>query len=107
MLRTWRTGQAKRLGASAFRIMSDKVLLAIAVTSLAGWLRDKLAIPGMGIASVEKYGAQLYRILNQARLCKLPKIVDAFLLSVLLKLISPHNPFGLCGRLANMDRSTI
>jgi DNA topoisomerase III len=67
MLRTWRTGQAKRLGVPAFRIMSDKVLLAIA-ENRPGTAAELLAIPGMGITSVEKYGAQLYRILNQARL---------------------------------------
>ena len=73
MLRTWRTGQAKRLGVPAFRIMSDKVLLAIAEKQ-PGTAAELLAIPGMGIASVEKYGAQLYRILNQARF-ELSKIV--------------------------------
>ncbi len=67
MLRTWRTGQAKRLGVPAFRIMSDKVLLAIAEKQ-PGTAAELLAIPGMGITSVEKYGAQLYRILNQARM---------------------------------------
>jgi superfamily II DNA helicase RecQ len=67
MLRTWRTGQAKRLGVPAFRIMSDKVMLAIA-EKRPGTAAELLAIPGMGITSVEKYGAQLYRILNQARL---------------------------------------
>ncbi len=66
MLRTWRTGQAKRLGVPAFRIMSDKVLLAIAEKQ-PGTASELLAIPGMGITSVEKYGAQLYRILNQVR----------------------------------------
>jgi DNA topoisomerase III len=66
MLRTWRTGQAKRLGVPAFRIMSDKVLLAIAEKQ-PGTAAELLAIPGMGITSVEKYGVQLYRILNQAR----------------------------------------
>jgi DNA topoisomerase-3 len=66
MLRTWRTGQAKRQGVPAFRIMSDKVLLAIAEKQ-PGTAAELLSIPGIGIASVEKYGAQLYRILNQAR----------------------------------------
>jgi superfamily II DNA helicase RecQ len=66
MLKEWRREKAKRLGVPAFRIMSDRVLLAIAQT-LPGSAADLLAIPGIGIATVEKYGAQLYRILNQVR----------------------------------------
>jgi superfamily II DNA helicase RecQ len=65
-LRKWRTGQAKRLGVPAFRIMSDKVLIGIAATQ-PRTAAELLSIPGIGIASVEKYGAQLYRILNEAR----------------------------------------
>ena len=65
-LRSWRTGQAKRLGVPAFRIMSDKVLLGIA-EKRPRTATELLAIPGIGIASVEKYGSQLYRILNDAR----------------------------------------
>jgi DNA topoisomerase-3 len=65
-LRAWRTGQAKRLGVPAFRIMSDKVLIGIA-EKRPRTAAELLSIPGIGIASVEKYGAQLYRILNEAR----------------------------------------
>ena len=65
-LRAWRTGQAKRLGVPAFRIMSDKVLIGIAEKQ-PRTAAELLSIPGIGIASVEKYGAQLYRILNEAR----------------------------------------
>ena len=65
-LRKWRTGQAKRLGVPAFRIMSDKVLIGIAERQ-PRTAAELLAIPGIGIASVEKYGAQLYRILNEVR----------------------------------------
>jgi superfamily II DNA helicase RecQ len=65
-LRKWRTGQAKRLGVPAFRIMSDKVLVGIAERQ-PRTAAELLSIPGIGIASVEKYGAQLYRILNEAR----------------------------------------
>jgi DNA topoisomerase-3 len=66
ILRNWRTGQAKRLGVPAFRIMSDKVLLGI-VQAQPKSAAELLRIPGIGIASVEKYGAQIYRILNDAR----------------------------------------
>ncbi len=65
-LRAWRTGLAKRQGVPAFRIMSDKVLTAIA-SNKPKTAAELLAIPGMGIGSVEKYGAQIYRILNEAR----------------------------------------
>jgi superfamily II DNA helicase RecQ len=63
-LRAWRTGLAKRQGVPAFRIMSDRVLLGIAQNQPRS-ARELLAIPGIGIASVEKYGAQIYKILNQ------------------------------------------
>ena len=66
MLKEWRRAQAKRLGVPAFRIMSDRVLMAIAQNH-PGSAAELLAIPGIGIATVEKYGAQLYRILNQSR----------------------------------------
>ncbi len=66
MLRNWRTSQAKRLGVPAFRIMSDKVLLGIVQTQPRS-AAELLKIPGIGIASVEKYGAQIYKILNDAR----------------------------------------
>jgi superfamily II DNA helicase RecQ len=65
-LRAWRLSLAKRQGVPAFRIMSDKVLSAIA-TNRPKTAAELLAIPGMGIGSVEKYGAQIYRILNDAR----------------------------------------
>jgi superfamily II DNA helicase RecQ len=64
MLRAWRSGLAKRQNVPAFRIMSDKVLTAIA-SNRPKTAAELLAIPGMGIGSVEKYGAQIYRILNE------------------------------------------
>ena len=66
MLKEWRRAQAKKLGVPAFRIMSDRVLMAIAQNQPRS-AAELLAIPGIGIATVEKYGAQLYRILNQSR----------------------------------------
>jgi superfamily II DNA helicase RecQ len=50
----------------AFRIMSDKVLLGIA-EKRPRTAAELLAIPGIGIGSVAKYGSQIYRILNEAR----------------------------------------
>ncbi len=64
-LRAWRLGIAKRQNVPAFRIMSDKVLTAIA-SNRPKTAAELLAIPGMGIGSVEKYGAQIYKILNDA-----------------------------------------
>jgi superfamily II DNA helicase RecQ len=60
-LRDWRLAEAKKQGVPAFRIMTDKTLVAIAearpVTAA-----ELLAVPGMGIRLVEKYGHQLYRL---------------------------------------------
>ena len=66
LLKEWRRAQAKKLGVPSFRVMSDRVLLAIAEDQ-PGTLAELLAIPGIGLKTVEKYGAQIYRILNQAR----------------------------------------
>jgi RecQ family ATP-dependent DNA helicase len=64
-LRAWRTAQAKRQGVPPFRIMPDRVLLEI-VENEPRSAADLLAIPGMGIASVQKYGAQIYKIVGDA-----------------------------------------
>jgi len=66
LLKEWRRAQAKKQGVPTFRIMSDRVLNAIA-DDQPGTLAELLAIPGIGLKTVEKYGAQIYRILNQAR----------------------------------------
>ena len=65
LLRAWRMAQAKRQAIPAFRVMSDKVLTAIA-SKRPKTAAELLAIPGIGIGSVEKYGAQIYRILNES-----------------------------------------
>jgi superfamily II DNA helicase RecQ len=64
-LRAWRLAEARRRGVPAFRIFSDRVLRAIASTR-PGTARELLAVPGIGISTVEKYGAQIYRILRVA-----------------------------------------
>jgi DNA topoisomerase-3 len=66
VLRAWRLTLAKRQGVPAFRIMTDKVLGAIA-RNRPRTAAELLAIPGIGIGAVEKYGAQIYRILNETR----------------------------------------
>jgi DNA topoisomerase-3 len=57
---------AKRQGVPAFRIMTDKVLLAIAEQQ-PQTAAALFAIPGLGITAIEKYGAQIYRVVSAAR----------------------------------------
>jgi superfamily II DNA helicase RecQ len=64
-LRAWRLGEARKRGVPAFRIFSDKTLLAIAERRPAT-AAELLAIPGIGLNAIEKYGQQIYRILEQA-----------------------------------------
>jgi DNA topoisomerase III len=65
-LRVWRMSEAKRQSVPAFRIFSDKVLDAIVAArpETAGAL---LAIPGIGLHTVEKYGAAIFRVLHERR----------------------------------------
>ena len=63
-MKEWRLAIAKRQGVPAFRIMTDKVLGEIAARQ-PRTAAELLSIPGIGIKAVEKYGAQIYRILNQ------------------------------------------
>ncbi len=63
----WRGNPAddeKRRGVPAFRIFSDQVLRAM-VSRRPASARELLAIPGIGISTVEKYGAQIYRLLYE------------------------------------------
>jgi superfamily II DNA helicase RecQ len=62
-LRKWRLEEARRRGVPAFRIFGDQTLLAIAEQRPLS-TAELLAIPGIGIKSVEQYGAQIYRILH-------------------------------------------
>jgi superfamily II DNA helicase RecQ len=49
----------------AFRIFSDRALKIIASTR-PGTARELLAVPGIGSSTVEKYGTQIYGILQTA-----------------------------------------
>jgi superfamily II DNA helicase RecQ len=62
-LRRWRLGEAKRRGVPAFRIFSDQVLKAVADKRPAT-AAELLAIPGIGMSTVEKYGAQIYQLVR-------------------------------------------
>ena len=63
-LRAWRLKEAKRRGVPAFRILTDAALDGIAA-SRPGTAAELLAIPGIGLSTVEKYGAQIYRLLHE------------------------------------------
>ena len=63
-LRAWRMAEAKRRGVPAFRIFSDQTLAALAAKRPAT-ARELLAIPGIGMNTVEKMGAQIFRILHE------------------------------------------
>ena len=65
-LRAWRLTEARRRSVPAFRIFTDQALRAIAETRPAS-AAELLAIPGIGISAVEKYGRQIYRIVEEAR----------------------------------------
>jgi superfamily II DNA helicase RecQ len=65
-LRQWRLAEARRRGVPAFRIFTDRALQAI-VEHRPSSARELLAIPGIGISAVEKYGAHIYRILHEGK----------------------------------------
>jgi superfamily II DNA helicase RecQ len=63
-LRAWRLAEAQRRGVPAFRIFSDQTLRALA-SQRPSSARELLSIPGVGLSTVEKYGAQIYRLLHE------------------------------------------
>ncbi len=63
-LRAWRLEEAKKRGIPAFKIFSDRALRALAAAQPASD-GELLAIPGIGLSTVEKYGGQIRRILRQ------------------------------------------
>jgi len=65
-LRAWRLEEGRRRRVPAFRILTDKVLREIAITHPAT-ADELLAIPGIGMSTVEKYGPSIQRILNERR----------------------------------------
>ena len=64
-LRNWRLAEAKRRGIPAFRICTDAALKAMA-DRRPSTAAELLGIPGIGISTVEKYGAQIYRLVAQS-----------------------------------------
>jgi DNA topoisomerase III len=61
-LRAWRLIEAKRRKLPAFRIFGDQTLRNIA-SSRPKTDAALLAVPGIGAATVEKYGAQIYHLI--------------------------------------------
>jgi len=64
-LRAWRLTEAKRRKMPAFRIFGDRTLRNIASTC-PRTDSDFLAVPGIGMGTVEKYGAQIYHLIATA-----------------------------------------
>ncbi len=64
-LRAWRLTEAKRRKMPAFRIFGDRTLRNIASTC-PRTDSDLLAVPGIGMGTVEKYGAQIYHLIATA-----------------------------------------
>ena len=62
-LRVWRVAEAKKLAVPAFAIFSDKTLRAIAARRPATGA-ELLAISGMGLSKVNRYGADIYRVVR-------------------------------------------
>jgi superfamily II DNA helicase RecQ len=63
-LRVWRLIEARRRGLPAFRIFNDQTLRALAI-SRPSTTQELLAVPGIGISTVEKYGADIYRVVRE------------------------------------------
>jgi superfamily II DNA helicase RecQ len=64
-LRAWRLDEARRQGVPAFRVMTDQTLRAI-VEERPQTTAALLAIHGMGLRGVEKYGAAIFRVLRKS-----------------------------------------
>ena len=65
-LRAWRLAEAKHRGVPAFRILTDAALEAI-VKNRPATARELLAVPGVGIGIVERYGGHIFRILHEGK----------------------------------------
>jgi RecQ family ATP-dependent DNA helicase len=63
-LRAWRLVEARRLGLPAFRIFNDRTLKALA-SQRPTTTQELLAIPGIGISTLEKYGKNICRVLHE------------------------------------------
>jgi superfamily II DNA helicase RecQ len=62
-LREWRLAEARKKSIPAFRVLTDRTLQALAEQRPAT-TQELLAVHGIGLKIVEKYGAQLFRIMQ-------------------------------------------
>jgi superfamily II DNA helicase RecQ len=62
-LKAWRLAEARKKGIPAFRVLTDRALQAIA-TKQPRTNTELLDLPGVGLAIVDKYGVQIFRILS-------------------------------------------
>jgi DNA topoisomerase-3 len=65
-LRAWRLSEAKRRRVPAFRIFGDRALLSISTTAPANEAA-LLAVPGIGLGIVKKYGPHILRLISASR----------------------------------------
>jgi RecQ family ATP-dependent DNA helicase len=63
MLRAWRLAESRKRGVPAFLVFSDKALKVMAAMRPRG-PQDLLGISGIGMRTVNQYGAQICRILS-------------------------------------------
>ncbi len=75
-LKLWRREKSKELNLSAFIILSNRVLYAIA-NALPSTEEELLAIPGIGPATLEKYGAEILSLVQSFREQNLPDAESA------------------------------
>ena len=61
-LRTWRLSEARHRKIPAFRVFGDRALRGIAATCPHSDA-ELLAVPGIGMSMVKKYGTQIYRLI--------------------------------------------
>lgn len=64
-LKAWRLSEARKKSVPAFRILTDRSLEAISANRPRS-LRELLQLPGIGPSIAEKYGAQIFRIIERS-----------------------------------------
>ena len=62
-LKAWRLGKARKLKIPAFRILTDRVLLAIAAKSPKNE-EELVMVHGVGPALIKKYGGEIIGVLR-------------------------------------------
>jgi DNA topoisomerase III len=65
-LRAWRLEEARKQGVPAFRVFSDRALRAMAEMRPQN-IGQLLLVPGIGPATIQKYGAAICRMVQSAR----------------------------------------